>query len=188
MKSAAIYARVSTKDQRPDMQISALRKYAKKRGFRVFDEYLDTESGASETRSGFNKMMNDARKRLVDVVLVWKFDRFARSTRMLLSSLDEFHSLGVDFISYTENVDTTTPMGRAMFTMIGAMAEFERDIIRSRVIAGLERAKERGVRLGRPALPQDAILEIRKLRKKGHSIRKIAGQVKLSIGVVAKYS
>ena len=186
-KSAAIYARVSTQDQSPQMQIFALRKYAKKRSFKIFSEYIDTESGASETRSGFNRMMEDVRKRRVDVVLVWKFDRFARSTRMLLGALDEFHALGVDFISFTENVDTTTPLGKAMFTIIGAMAEFEREIIRSRVMAGLDRAKARGVKLGRPAISAEDIQEIRKLHHQGHSIRKIAGQVNLSIGVIAKY-
>ena len=132
MKTVAIYARVSTQEQSPEIQLIALREFAKKRGFKVFREYVDIISGVSETREHYNQLLKDVRKRLVDVVMVWKFDRFARSTKMLLSALDEFLNLGVDFISYQENIDTTSTLGRVMFTVSGAIAECEREMMVAR--------------------------------------------------------
>jgi DNA invertase Pin-like site-specific DNA recombinase len=120
--------------------------------------------------------------------LVWKFDRFARSTRQLISALEEFRELGVDFISYTENIDTSTPAGKALFTMVSAFAEFERDLIRERVKAGLERARAEGTKLGRPPLDKDTIKELRRMRQSGISLRRIAKDKDLSIGVVWKYT
>jgi len=139
--TAAIYARVSTHEQTPKNQLRDLTAYAKKRGFRVAHELVEKESGANHDRAQLNFLMELARKRQIDLVLVWKFDRFARSTSHLLSALEEFRGLGVDFISYTENVDTSTPLGKVVFTMVSAIAEFERDLIRERVKAGLARAR-----------------------------------------------
>ena len=152
MKKMALYARVSTNNgsQDAEVQLSRLREYSKQRQLNIYKEYVDHMSGSCDDRPGFKRMMQDARKRKLDAVMVWKFDRFARSTKALVLALDEFKTLGVDFISYSEQVDTSTPMGKAMFIMISAIAEFERSLIAERVVAGLQRAKEKGVKLGRP--------------------------------------
>ena len=149
MKRVIIYARVSTGEQSVDMQITDLRQYAKARKLKVVREYIDYASGAKTERVNYKKLFDDVRKRKTDVVLVWKFDRFARSTRELINALEEINKLGVDFISYKENIDTSTPAGKILFTMISAFAEFERAIIRERVIAGMEKAKAKGARIGR---------------------------------------
>lgn len=187
MKKVAIYARVSTNDQDPDMQLLALREYAEKRKFKVYKEYVDYISGKANDRLGLNQLFDDVRKKKLDVVLVWKFDRFARSTRDLVSALDEFNNLGVDFISYQENIDTTSALGKAIFTIIAAIAEFEKEIIVDRVKAGLKKARSKGVRLGREPISIEIRNKLHKLRKKGFSIRQIAKKLKLSIGVVSKY-
>ncbi|MHC4278497.1 MAG: recombinase family protein, partial [Planctomycetota bacterium] len=147
----AIYARVSTQDQDPGLQLSELRKYIKDRGWQAYNEYVDIgQSGAKDSRPQLNKLMADAKRRRFDVVLVWKFDRFARSVKHLVTSLYEFRALGIDFVSLTEGIDTSTPLGEAMFSIIGAMAQLERDLIRERVTAGMRRAREKGKALGRP--------------------------------------
>ncbi len=185
---AAIYVRVSTTDQKPTNQLRDLKTYAKHRGFHVAHTLTEHESGAKDTRPKLQELMDLARKRKVDVVLVWKFDRFARSAQQLLAALEEFRKLGVAFVSYTENVDTSTPAGKALFTMVSAFAEFERDILRERVMAGLARARAEGVELGRPSLPKETIAEIRRLRRAGKSVRAIAQELEVSRSVVAKYS
>ena len=134
----AIYARVSTSDQDPDAQLLALRDYASQRGFIVHKEYVDVVSGDFNKRKGkkeaaFQELMTDAGRRTIDCVLVWKYDRFARSLDVLITTLQQFNSLGIDFISYTQNIDTTTPMGRLFFHIIGSFAEFERELIGERV-------------------------------------------------------
>lgn len=187
MKKAAIYARVSTQEQSPDMQLIALREYAEKRGFEIFREYVDVISGVAETREAYGQLFSDVRKRQVDVVLVWKFDRFARSTKMLLSALDEFHNLGVDFISYQENIDTTSALGRVMFTLIGAIAEFEREMILTRVKAGLHKARLQGKRIGRPPVTQSQKERVQRLRLQGLSMRQIALREEIAVGTVCKY-
>lgn len=187
-KRAAIYARVSTYEQNPKNQLRELTAYARRRRFRLTHELVDKESGAKEDRKNLAELMDLARKRQVDAVLVWKFDRFARSTKQLLSALEEFRGLGVDFISYTENVDTSTPAGKALFTMAAAFAEFERDLIRERVRSGLDRARAEGKRLGRPPVPPATLAELRELRRQGLSLRAIAQKTALSVGVVAKYT
>lgn len=184
MKQVAIYARVSTRGQEPRTQLRELRSYARRRQLRVAYELVDQESGANEKRPKLDKLMDLARKRKVDVVLVWKFDRFARSTKQLVTALEEFRELGIDFISYTENVDTSTPAGKALFTMVSAFAEFERDLNRERVKAGLHRARAEGAVLGRPALDEDLVAQVRKLRRDGSSIRAIAKETGLSVGAV----
>ncbi|MBZ0242643.1 MAG: recombinase family protein [Bacteroidales bacterium] len=131
MKKVAIYARVSTTDKEQDLdtQLIPLQEYVKSRGWEVFRVYSDKVSGATEKRQELSELMEGAYKRLFDIVLVYRFDRFARSTKHLIASLEEFSSLGIDFISYNENIDTSTPIGKAMFTIISAFAELERSII-----------------------------------------------------------
>jgi len=188
MKEVVIYARVSTKGQTPKTQLKELYSYAKRRRFNVAHELVEVESGAKSERPKLDQLMDLARKRKIDVVLVWKFDRFARSTKNLISALEEFRELGVDFISYTENIDTSTPTGKVLFTVISAFAEFERDLIRERVRAGLDRARAEGVRLGRPPVDEEKITKAIELKRSGLSIREIAKKVNLSTGVVSKYT
>jgi DNA invertase Pin-like site-specific DNA recombinase len=190
----AIYARVSTADQDPDAQLFALREYAQRRGFLVHHEYIDHVTGNIDHRSasgklkdkGYRALMDDVRRREVDCVLVWKYDRFARSLDILIAALQEFGSLGVDFISYTQNIDTTTPMGRLFFHVIGSFAEFERELIIERVHAGLAKARAKGIVLGRPAVDKDVGARILALRAEGMSLRKIALREGLSPAGVLK--
>ncbi len=119
-------------------------QYAKARGFTIADEFVDHESGTKETRPELDKLWQVVRARDVDVVLVWRFDRFSRSTKQLINALSEFENLGVDFISKTDQIDTTSPAGRALFTMVSAFAQFERDIISERVKSGIDRARAQG--------------------------------------------
>jgi len=149
MKTAALYARVSTKKQDNETQLRQLREYADRRGLVVAD-YVDVISTGKEFRFNLQRLMTDARLKLFDVVIVARFDRFARSTRELVTALEEFQVLGIHFISLSESIDTSTPAGKMVFTMISAFAEFERNIIRERVRAGIEKARSKGKRLGRP--------------------------------------
>jgi len=182
----ALYARVSTTDQSTDSQLLDLRRYVSERGWNIFREYVDEGiSGTKDSRPALNELMNDAKKRKFDVVLVWRFDRFARSTKHLILALEEFKNLGVDFVSYQENIDTSSPLGSAIFTIISAVAQLERDIIAERVKAGLRRARENGKKLGRPKKSADA-KRLRELRLKGLSLRAIAQYVGVSHTKVAK--
>ena len=170
----ALYARVSTTDQSTESQLLDLRRYTRERGWTIFKEYCDNGvSGTKDSRPALNELMNSAKKRRFDMVLVWRFDRFARSTKHLILALEEFKNLGIDFVSYMENIDTSSPLGSAIFTIISAVAQLERDIIAERVKAGLRRAKENGKRLGRPRASVD-IEKIHWLRSKGLSLRAIA--------------
>lgn len=185
MKSAALYARVSTTDQSCDMQLADLRRYAGQR-FGGVREYLDAGvSGAQRHRPSLDSLMADARKKRFDVVVVWKFDRFARSLNHLIDSLEEFHALGIDFVSYTEGVDTTTPTGRLLFHMVGAVAQFERDLIAERVRAGIAHARAMGKRIGRPPAEIDGerVLE---LRTRGQSLRQIARALNVPVSRVRR--
>ena len=185
---AAIYGRVSTigKGQDVDLQLTDLRNYAQARGWKIFREYIDNGvSGRKDKRPALDQLMNDARKKHFDVVLVWRFDRFARSTKHLVSSLDEFNHLGIDFISFMENIDTSSPMGKAMFTITSAIAELEADLIRERVRAGLANAKAKGAKLGRPS-PEFDEDELIRLRKSGVTIRGIAERLNLRKSFVHK--
>ncbi len=185
-KRVSIYVRVSTKDQSVEMQLNDLERYSKERGFNVFQIYKDNGvSGTKDKRAGLNQLMDDARKRKFDVVLVWRFDRFARSTKHLVNALYEFRNLGIDFISYQENIDTSSPLGEAIFTIISAMSKLERDIIAERVKGGLRKARANGKRLGRPKseIDTDKVIEYRKQNK---SIRQIANELNLSKGVVQR--
>jgi DNA invertase Pin-like site-specific DNA recombinase len=168
-KRCGIYARCSTDLQSTDNQLIELRRYVEQRGWEISKEYVDQGiSGAKDRRPALDQLMADARKRKLDIVLVWKFDRYARSAQHLLNSLAEFRSLGVDFCSVQDAVDTTTPYGKAMFTVIGAMAELERELIRSRVIHGVQKARERGKHIGRPKVTFD-LVRAKALASEGHS-------------------
>ena len=185
-KKVAIYVRVSTKDQSVGMQLNDLERYSKERGLNIFKVYEDNGvSGTKETRPALGQLMDDARKRKFDIVLVWRFDRFARSTKHLVNALYEFRNLGIDFISYQENIDTSSPLGEAIFTSISAMSKLERDIIAERVKGGLRKARANGKRLGRPKneVDTDKVIECRKQNK---SIRQIAAELNLSKGAVQR--
>jgi DNA invertase Pin-like site-specific DNA recombinase len=180
----AIYARVSTKDQSCDMQMRDLRAYCSARRLTVIREYLDIgHSGAKDSRPKLDELMADARKRKFDSVVVWRFDRFARSTKHLLLALEEFRSLGIQFISYQENIDTTSPLGQALFTIVSAVAQLERDLIRERVNAGLRHARACGKQLGRPRRIVDRD-EIVRLKAEGASLREIAKKLEIGYGTV----
>ena len=186
-KRAAIYARVSTLvGQSPAMQLDVLREFAARRGFEVVTEFVDHgASGARERRPALDKLMDAARKRAFDLVLVYRFDRFARSVRHLVTALDEFDSLGVDFVSYSESLDTSTPIGRAMFSIVGALAELERQIVVERSIEGQRRARARGKHIGRPRREVDE-RRILRLRGEGRSLRAIARETGVSRTVVTR--
>jgi len=186
MKRIAIYARVSTTDQSTDSQLLDLRRYVRERRWNIYKEYVDEGiSGTKDSRPALNELMNDAKKRRFDVVLVWRFDRFARSTKHLILALEEFKNLGIDFVSYQENIDTSSPLGSAIFTIISAVAQLERDIIAERVKAGLRKAVENGKKLGRPRTSVDPN-EIYRLRSQGLSHRAIASQLGISHSTVGQ--
>ncbi|MCP5003369.1 MAG: recombinase family protein [Planctomycetes bacterium] len=183
-KKVALYVRVSTREQSVDMQLDDLERYSQERGFNVFKVYKDNGvSGTKETRPALNDLMGAAKKRKFDTVLVWRFDRFARSTKHLVTALYEFRNLNIDFISYQENIDTSSPLGEAIFTIISAMSKLERDIIAERVKGGLRKAKANGKCLGRPKKEVDTnkIIEFRKQNK---SVRQIAKELNLSNNLV----
>jgi DNA invertase Pin-like site-specific DNA recombinase len=186
----ALYLRVSTADQKPDLQDDGLRRYAARAGLEIVGAYCDVAvSGRREGRPRLNALMAAARNREIDCVLVWKFDRFARSTRHLLSALEEFDHLGVRFVSVQDQVDTDSPMGRAMFTIIAAMAELESSLISERVTAGMTAAAARGKHLGRPPLPRHVVAEITALATSTElSVRKIHEKMagKASRGIVGE--
>jgi len=176
---AAIYARVSTRDQSPEMQVQDLRRFAGARGWEIIGEYVDQASGATTSRPEFDRMMEAIRRREADVLLCWKFDRVGRSVAHLLGVLEELRALGVGFVSMTEGIDTTTPTGRMIFTFLAALAEFERALIRERVLAGVQAAKARGVKFGRPRKGIDAAEALR-LRREGYSYSQIARRLHVS--------
>ena len=182
----AIYARVSTADQSTDPQLLDLRKYVSDRGWKIYGEYIDEGiSGTKDSRPALDELMDDARKRRFDMVLVWRFDRFARSTRHLIVALEEFKNLGIDFVSYQENIDTSSPLGSAIFTIISAVAQLERDIIAERVKAGLRRAREKGKQLGRPRVAVDTD-RIAALRAQGRSWIEISRELGIGKGTAQR--
>ena len=185
MKQIALYARVSTGRQRTDPQLRELRRYAKARKWKVVGEYVDRgQSGAKDSRPELNRLMDDLYKGKAEGVLVWKFDRFARSLRHLVVTLEDFRERGIGFASMTENIDVETSMGRAMFGMIGAMAQLERDLISERVKVGLASARAKGQALGRPRVKVDVKGLVRLSRTKG--VREIARQTGLSPATVSR--
>jgi DNA invertase Pin-like site-specific DNA recombinase len=188
---AALYARCSTQDkgQDPELQLVPLREYCQKRGLSIAGEYIDIGvSGTKDRRPKLDSLLDAARKRQIDLILVWKLDRFGRSLRQLVNTLEELSSLGVGFISYQDNLDMTTPQGRLMFHIIGAMAEFERELIRERVRAGIDNARRKGRRHGRKPNPPVDLARIIALHLKDPvlSVRKVAAAVGMKKSTVQK--
>ncbi len=182
---AGIYARVSTANgQSPEMQLRELREYVVRRGWEIAGEYVDAGiSGARERRPALDRLLADARRRRFDAVVVWRYDRFARSLRQLVNALEEFRSLGIDFVSLREGVDTSTPNGRLVFGIFASIAEFERELIRDRVRAGLRNARAKGKRLGRPRAIVDGT-KVAALRRGGASWAAIGARLGVSRGTV----
>ena len=185
MKRAALYLRVSTLDQHPETQLHDLRGLAAQRGFEIVEEYTDRISGVKARRPGLDSLLADARRGKLEVVVVWAFDRLARSVRHLLEVLDELNRLEIEFISFRENIDTGGPLGRALVVIIGAIAELERNLIIERVRAGMRRAKLEGRRLGRPPLNvnRDDLLRD---RAHGHSLTQLARSYRISRASVVR--
>ena len=188
-KRVAIYARVSTedRDQDPETQLMPLREHAERRGFEVVDEYVDHESGRKADREDYQRLFEDVRRRTVDVVLVWRYDRFARSVHELINALEEFRSLGVDFISYQEQIDTTTPQGKFFFTVVAGFAELESALISQRVKAGMARAKRQGKQIGRSKIPKAKRDQIAEMARQGSSIRKISKELGIAYDTAWRY-
>lgn len=178
----ALYARVSTNNgQSPRMQTRELREFCKRRGWEISGEYVDSGiSGAKDRRPALDRLMADAKRRKFDGVIVYRYDRFARSLRHLVNALEEFRALGIDFVSLHEGVDTSTPNGRLVFGIFASIAEFERELIRQRVKSGLAAAKAQGVRLGRPPMLTVKPEEVRRLRRT-LSFRETARQLGISL-------
>jgi DNA invertase Pin-like site-specific DNA recombinase len=191
--NAAIYARVSTNNghQNPEMQLRELREYCQHRGWDVTGCYTDVGvSGTKDSRPALNRLMADAHQRRFDAIVVWKLDRFGRSLRHLLNSLAELEALGVAFVSLRDNLDLTTPTGRLMFQVIGAMAEFERSLIVERVKAGMRNARAKGKRIGRPPrtyLSPDTREAVAEAYRNGEgSLRQVAVRFGTSVGMVQR--
>ena len=185
----ALYARVSTLDkgQDPETQLIQLREYAKRRNFEIIGEFIDYASGTSEERKQYKQMMEAAKKRKLDIVLVWRYDRFARSTQALVNALKEFKNLGIDFISYQENIDTTTPTGELIFHVMASLAQFESSLISERVKAGMQRAKAQGKNISRPKLAKNKLNQIMELKQQGLSMNQISIQSGVAYGTVYNY-
>jgi len=184
----AIYARVSTINHGQDvgLQTRELRQFAEARGWTVAGEYIDAGvSGSKDSRPELNRLMADAHKRRFDVVCVWRFDRFARSVSHLLRALETFKALGIDFVSFSEQMDTSTPAGKMVFTVLGAVAELERSLTVERVRAGLRNARAKGKTLGRPRVMVDAA-KIASLRTSGASWQTITRQLGISAGTAKR--
>lgn len=184
---AVIYARCSTTNgQDPAMQIRELREFCQRRGWELAGEYVDVGvSGAKEHRPALDRLMQDAKRRKFDAVLCWKLDRIGRSLKNLVNLLAELEALGIAFVSYSDNLDLSTPQGRLMFQIIGAMAEFERGLCRERVRAGLRNARAKGKRLGRPPVILDAS-RIAALRAQGRGWKKISRELKCGVSTVLR--
>jgi len=187
VEKVALYARVSTlAGQSPEMQLVELREYAARRGLDVIEEYVDHGvSGAKGSRPALNRLMADAKQRRFDVVACWKLDRFGRSVAHVVVALAELEALGIAFVSLKDNLDLGTPSGRFMFQIIAAFAELERAMIAERVRAGLQNAKRKGKKLGRPPVAVDRA-RIARLRASGASMRAISAQIGLSLATVHK--
>lgn len=185
----ATYSRISTTaGQSTRMQLVELREFCRNRNWKIVDEYVDEGvSGATDSRPELDRMMKDAHRRCFDVVCVWKFDRFCRSVAHLLRALETFRALGIEFVSLSEQIDTSTPAGKMVFTVLGAVAELERSLIGERVKAGLRNAKASGKRLGRPPLKLlsgPEIQGIRQDRKRGKTFKRLAHDYGTSVFTV----
>jgi DNA invertase Pin-like site-specific DNA recombinase len=188
-KRAAIYVRVSTSEQNPEMQEEELRQYCERRGWDCLMYRDRGQGGAKQDRPALNSLLSDLRKRKVDVILVWSLDRLARSLKQLLTISEECRSLGVDLVSLKQNIDTTIASGRLTFSILGAVAEFERELLRERVRSGMAQARRAGKRIGRPALRHFSSAElerIRSLRHYGVSVRKLAKDFETTQWMIAR--
>ena len=180
----AIYARVSTEEQTTDNQVFELEKVARRMGWEIGEVYTDTISGAKSKRPELDRLMQKVIRKEVDIIMVWSVDRLGRSLQHLTTLLSDIHSKGVDLYLHQQGIDTTTPSGKMMFQMCGVFAEFERSMVQERVKAGLERARAKGKRLGRPPVPPIQIEKIRKLRAEGMTLTAIAKKTGVSVGKV----
>lgn len=188
-KIVAIYARVSTNKQDISMQLDELKEYVKRRGWTLGQTYQDKGfTGSNTRRPEFNNLMAEARQRKFDILLVWKLDRFCRSLKDLIVTIDELENLNIDFVSYKDTqFDTTSPSGRLVFNIIGSVAEFEREIIRERVIAGLDKAKRKGKTLGRKKKLSSALLDkAKKMRGQGLTWKAIGKKLDLNESTIRK--
>lgn len=186
LKRVGIYARVSTKDQTTENQMLDLRKYCEARGWQIAAECIDQGiSGAKDDRPQLKAVMDLARKRKIDTLLVWRFDRFARSLTHLVNSLEELRRLGVDFVSFQENVDTSSAQGRMIFGVMASLAEFERALIQERIKSGLRRAQSQGKRIGRPKTSADPAVALR-MHQDGRTLREIAATLSVGKGTVER--
>jgi DNA invertase Pin-like site-specific DNA recombinase len=187
IKRVALYARVSTLNgQNPELQLGELREYAQRRGWIVAGEYVDLGvSGSKESRPELNKMIAAAHARAFDAVTCWKLDRLGRSLKHLVTTIEDLQAYGVAFISLRDNLDLSTPSGRLMMHIIGAMAEFERELIRERVSAGIHAARNRGRRIGRPRAYVNPA-RIRELRERNTPWRVIAKQLGIGTGTAVR--
>jgi DNA invertase Pin-like site-specific DNA recombinase len=187
-KTVAIYARVSTDRQTTDSQLHQLRDFVRRAKWKVYREYIDTGySGKNTQRPAYTEMLSDARRRRFELLLVWKLDRLSRSLKDLIETLDELGHLGIDFVSYDNQLDTSSPSGKLVFNIIGAVAEFERDIISERVRAGLANARIKGKKLGRPQIPKSYQKKIIALKNQGLSNRAIGRQLSISESTVRNW-
>lgn len=197
-RRAAVYVRVSTSKrdeagelQNPALQVRALRETIQARGWQRAARWLfsDRASGGDSSRPGYRALLADAKRGAFDVVLVWRFDRLARSAQELINALEEFRALGIDFLSHQEALDTSTPAGKALYTMIAAFAEFERNIIQERVRAGIANARAHGTRSGNPFGRPKAVFPREKagrMRREGFTIRQISKRLKVGVGTVQR--
>ena len=180
----AIYARVSTDEQTTDNQVNELNKVAERNGWEVETIYADTISGAKSKRPQLDKLMKAIMRKEIDILMVWSVDRLGRSLQHLTTLLSDIESKGVDLYLHQQGIDTTTPSGKMMFQMCGVFAEFERSMIRERVLAGLDRARSQGKRLGRPPVPPILIEKMKRMRQEGMTLTAIAKKVGVSVGKV----
>ena len=188
-KRVALYARVSTDGQTTENQLRELRQVAKKSGWEITQEFIDHGiSGAKgrDQRPQFDAMCKGAVRREFDMILVWAVDRLGRSLQHLVSFLEELHSKKVDLYLHKQGIDTTTPAGKMMFQMLGVFSEFERSMIRERINAGLQRARDQGIKLGRPKVSTKVETKVKALRKSGKGIRRIAREVGIGVGTVMR--
>jgi len=188
-KRVVIYARVSTEKQTLENQLSELREVASRNNWEIVDEYLEKVSGAKSRseRKEFDRLMKDSVRGRFDLIMAWDVSRLGRSLKTLVEFMDDIHEKSIDLYLHVNGIDTTTSAGRAMFSMIGVFSQFEREIIRERINAGLARAKSEGKKLGRPSSFNEGMARsVRLLREQGMSIKKIASNLEIGIGTVYK--
>jgi DNA invertase Pin-like site-specific DNA recombinase len=187
---AAIYTRVSLNSQDTTAQREELTQYVQRRGWEPRYYTDEGQSGAKESRPGLYAMLRDVRQRKIDVVVIWALDRLARSLKQLLNLLEELRQLGVDFVSYKQQLDTSSPAGRLMYQVLGAFAEFERELLRQRVTSGMQNAKRRGRRIGRPPLHEFTSAEKAEIclahKNEQKSVRRLAIEHKTTQWMIAQ--